>query len=122
MKEIAKAAQWCSINHAARALQYSACQGVPELREVIARRETEKGAPTSPTKCSSSPAPTGSGHDGAPLRRCGPKVLVESPTYMGALQAFALNSPKFVELPCDEEASTPTSSRVKWSKVRALRT
>lgn len=108
VKEIAKAAQWVLDNHAARALQYSACQGVPELREVIARRETEKGAPTSPDEVL---VVSGSQQALDMMGRlfvdAGSKVLVESPTYMGALQAFALNSPKFVELPCDEEGLNP---------------
>ena len=32
----------------------------------------------------------------------GTKVLVESPTYLGALQAFSLFEPEYVELACDD--------------------
>ncbi|NRR30617.1 PLP-dependent aminotransferase family protein [Oxalobacteraceae bacterium] len=34
-------------------------------------------------------------------------VLVESPTYLGALQAFAMFEPRFVELPCDDAGMVP---------------
>lgn len=108
VKAIAEASQWVLEHQADRALQYSACKGVPELREVIARRETEKGAPTDPEEVL---VVSGSQQALDMVGRLfvdqGSKVLVESPTYLGALQAFALNSPEFVELPCDDQGLNP---------------
>lgn len=108
VKQIEAACQWVLENQGARALQYSACQGVPELREVIARRETEKGAATTADEVL---VVSGSQQALDLIGRLfvdpGSKVLVESPTYLGALQAFALNSPKFIELPCDEQGLNP---------------
>ncbi|HAT32258.1 MAG TPA: 2-aminoadipate aminotransferase [Janthinobacterium sp.] len=37
----------------------------------------------------------------------GSPVLVESPTYLGALQAFAMFEPRFVEVPCDDAGMIP---------------
>ncbi len=34
-------------------------------------------------------------------------VLVESPTYLGAINAFQINAPKFVEVPTDEQGIIP---------------
>lgn len=34
-------------------------------------------------------------------------ILVESPTYLGAINAFQINSPRFVEVPTDEQGIIP---------------
>ena len=52
-------------------------------------------------------------------------VLVESPTYLGAINAFQINSPKFVEVPTDKDGIIPealdkilrTTDRVKMMYV-----
>src|SRR5690606_19227062 len=37
----------------------------------------------------------------------GSKVLVESPTYLGALQAFSLYEPSYTAIPTDEQGMLP---------------
>lgn len=107
---VKEAANWVIDNQGQRALQYSACEGVMELRKALAAWETEKGIPTEAEQvlvCS------GSQQGLDMIARLfldeGSKMLVESPTYMGALQAFQLSRPKFVELPYDEYGLNPAA-------------
>lgn len=52
-------------------------------------------------------------------------VLIESPSYLGAIGAFALNQPKFVEVPTDDQGMIPeelekiitTTDRIKFIYV-----
>lgn len=52
-------------------------------------------------------------------------VLIESPSYLGAINAFALNQPKFIEVPTDEKGMIPeeldkilaTTDKVKFIYV-----
>ena len=107
---VKEAANWVIDNQGQRALQYSACEGVMELRKALAAWETEKGIPTEAEQvlvCS------GSQQGLDMIARLfldeGSKMLVESPTYMGALQAFQLSRPQFVELPYDEYGLNPAA-------------
>ncbi|MCK6430769.1 MAG: aminotransferase class I/II-fold pyridoxal phosphate-dependent enzyme, partial [Burkholderiaceae bacterium] len=86
------------------ALQYSATEGDDALRAWVAARETAKGIPTSAEQVLIV-AGSQQGLDliAKALIDTGSTVLVESPTYLGALQAFALFQPKFRELPVDAE-------------------
>ena len=43
----------------------------------------------------------------------GDVILVESPTYLGAINAFKLCKPEFVEVPTDD---TRASSRKNWKR------
>ncbi|MEG0821306.1 MAG: PLP-dependent aminotransferase family protein [Burkholderiaceae bacterium] len=91
-----------------RALQYSITDGELALREQIAARETAQGVPTSADEVL---IVSGSQQGLDLIARAfideGSTVLVESPTYLGALQAFRLQAPRFVELPVDEEGLAP---------------
>lgn len=89
-------------------LQYSTTEGDPALREWIAARETERGVPTSPDEVL---IVAGSQQaldlvakafidEGAP-------VLVESPTYLGALQAFGLFCPELRAIATDHDGLLP---------------
>ena len=106
--DIAKACQTVLAQHGKHALQYSMVEGEVELRREIARRETQKGIPTTYEQAQ---IVSGSQQALDLLARVfldkGDKVLVESPTYMGALQAFDLCEPVYVELPCDEQGLNP---------------
>ena len=110
VREIAEACEWVLKTQGPRSLQYSAVEGMLELRELLARRETEKGVPTSADEVQLT---TGSQQGLDLLARLfcdkGSKVLVESPTYLGALSAFKLSQPEFVELPVDEEGLNPAA-------------
>ncbi|WP_293910369.1 PLP-dependent aminotransferase family protein [Deinococcus sp.] len=81
------------------ALQYSTTEGHPPLREWIA---AQSGIPASNVQIM-----TGSqqGLDllGKILISEGDVVLVESPTYLGALQSFQPYLPRYVEMPTDEQ-------------------
>jgi len=85
------------------ALQYAASEGFAPLREWVAAEMAAQGL-----RCSAANVliTTGSqqGLDlaGKVLIDAGSKVAVESPTYLGALQAFAPFEPVFVPIECDE--------------------
>jgi 2-aminoadipate transaminase len=91
-----------------RALQYSTTEGHPPLRAWIAAQESARGVPTTADEVlivsGSQQALDLIGKamvdDGAPL-------LVESPTYLGALQAFAPFGPSFRALATDEGGLVP---------------
>ena len=81
------------------ALQYSTTEGHPPLREWIA---AQSAVPARNVQIM-----TGSqqGLDllGKVLISQGDTVLVESPTYLGALQSFQPYRPRYVEMPTDEQ-------------------
>jgi 2-aminoadipate transaminase len=90
-------------NAAAPALQYGPTEGYLPLREWIAAKHGVSAASVLIT--------TGSqqGLDllGKVLLDAGSKVLVETPTYLGALQAFSLSEPRFVSVPSDDDGLIP---------------
>ena len=90
---------------AAGALQYAASEGYTPLREAVA---ASLPWPVDPAQVLIT---TGSqqGLDlaGRVLLDAGSRVLVERPTYLGALQAFAPNEPVVQDLPCDSEGLLP---------------
>ena len=87
------------------ALQYSASEGYGPLAEWLASELVQQGLHVEPSQVLIT---TGSqqGLDlvGKVLIDAGSKVLVESPTYLGALQAFAPMEPSFIGVPGDDEA------------------
>jgi len=86
------------------ALQYGPTEGYLPLREWVAARLARNGAPVSAGNIL---IVTGSqqGLDllGKTLIDEGSKVLVETPSYLGALQSFSLFGPEFVGMPSDED-------------------
>ncbi len=83
------------------ALQYSTTEGFPPLREFIAQRYREKwGLSVDPSEILIT---TGSqqGLDliGKIFLDPGDKVIIERPGYLGAIQAFSLFEPEFVNIP-----------------------
>jgi 2-aminoadipate transaminase len=90
------------------ALQYSSTEGDDALRAWIAARETAHGIPTGAEQVLIV-AGSQQGLDliGKAFIDSGSAVLVESPSYLGALQAFALFEPRFRELPTDTEGLQP---------------
>ena len=85
------------------ALQYGPTEGLTPLREWIAARLSRDGVSIPASRVL---VTTGSqqGLDllGKVLIDEGSKVLVETPSYLGALQAFSLFEPQFASLPSDE--------------------
>jgi len=89
----------------APALQYGPTEGFLPLREWIAARHGVAVANVLVT--------TGSqqGLDllGKALIDVDSRVLVETPTYLGALQAFSLSEPRFVSVPSDDQGLIPAA-------------
>ncbi|MEJ8555340.1 aminotransferase-like domain-containing protein [Tepidibacter sp. Z1-5] len=87
-----------------QALQYAATEGFGPLREVIANRMNEKFN----TKVSAdeilitSGSQQGLDFSGKIFLNEDDVVLCESPSYLGALNAFKAYGPKFIEVPTDE--------------------
>jgi 2-aminoadipate transaminase len=90
------------------ALQYAASEGFGPLREWVAAQMAAQGMAVEAGQVLIT---TGSqqGLDLAAkvLVDAGSTVAVESPTYLGALQAFAPYEPEFVSVPCDDEGPLP---------------
>ena len=85
------------------ALQYAATEGYLPLREFVARRH---GAPVERVLIT-----TGSQQALDLIAKVmidpGSKVMVETPSYLGALQAFSLFEPEFVSIPSDDKGLLP---------------
>jgi 2-aminoadipate transaminase len=90
------------------ALQYAASEGHGPLREWVASQLNAQGLKVEPSQVLIT---TGSqqGLDlvGKILIDAGSRVAVESPTYLGALQAFTPYEPQFVSVPCDDNGPLP---------------
>jgi 2-aminoadipate transaminase len=93
---------------AGRALQYSTTEGDPALRSVIAQRLTMRGLDT---EAQDLLVTSGSQQAltlvSAVLLEPGDRVLVEEPSYLAALQCFALARAVAVPVPCDNEGLDP---------------
>jgi 2-aminoadipate transaminase len=90
------------------ALQYSTTEGEPVLREWIAAEEARRGIPTDPDQvlvvASSQQALDLLAKAFVEPSR---PVIIESPTYLGALQAFSVFGPTYRSLPTDEDGAIP---------------
>lgn len=95
-------------DHAREALQYAASEGFAPLREWVAQQMAAQGLSIDASQVLIT---TGSqqGLDlvGKVLIDAGSTVAVESPTYLGALQAFAPYEPEVVTVPCDDDGPLP---------------
>ena len=93
---------------AGRALQYSTTEGDPALRTLIAARLTARGLPTDAddllVTSGSQQALTLAA---TVLVEPGDRVLVEEPSYLAALQAFALAGAVVVPVACDDGGLDP---------------
>ena len=87
-----------------QALQYGATEGYEPLREMIARHITRYGI-----KAEVENVLITSGSQqaldliGKLLINAGDRVLVEAPTYLGALQAFNIYGAEYVSVHCDQD-------------------
>jgi 2-aminoadipate transaminase len=92
----------------AAALQYSATEGYVPLREWVARRYSVNGASVWPSQVLIT---TGSQQAldllGKVLIDPASRVLVETPTYLGALQSFSMFEPEYAQVPTDEHGLIP---------------
>lgn len=90
------------------ALQYGPSEGYTPLREAIAARLSRQGAEVSPAQVL---VTTGSQQALDLVARVlvdpGSRVLIETPTYLGAVQALAQYQPVFDEVPTDATGLLP---------------
>lgn len=88
-------------------LQYGSTEGYQPLREWIAAEHSTLGHRVDPSRVLIT---TGSQQAldllGKVLIDPGSRILIETPTYLGAMQAFAVNEPLYVSLRCDEDGLT----------------
>lgn len=95
-------------DHPREALQYASSEGFAPLREWVAAEMTAQGVAVDASQVLIT---TGSqqGLDlvGKVLIDAGSTLAVESPTYLGALQAFAPYEPEVVTVPCDDDGPLP---------------
>lgn len=102
------------------ALQYGPTEGYMPLREWIAARHSTGSLRIDPADVL---VTTGSQQAldliGKTLIDPGSRVLVETPTYLGALQAFSLSEPNFVSVPSDE--SGPQTSKMTQELLQEAR-
>ncbi len=103
------------------ALQYAASEGFGPLREWVAEDMARQGLAASPAQVL---VTTGSqqGLDliGKVLIDAGSRVAVESPTYLGALQAFVAYEPEFVSVACDDGGPLPAALATSAAGARFL--
>ena len=86
------------------ALQYGPTEGLPRLREQIAERMLKKNAIHTDIDHIIMTAGSQQGLDycGMLFLNPGDAVVMESPSYLGAINAFNLYQPNFLEVPTDE--------------------
>jgi 2-aminoadipate transaminase len=105
----------------AAALQYSATEGYQPLREWIAQRYSVSGAQIRPTQVLIT---TGSQQAldllGKVLVCPESPVLVETPTYLGALQSFSMYEPHYVQVPTDDNGLIPEGLTPELTKGARL--
>jgi DNA-binding transcriptional MocR family regulator len=92
-----------------RALQYSTTEGHPGLREAIARRLNSRLglAVEAAGILVTSGSQQGLDLTGKVFLDDDDEVLCESPTYLGAINAFRAYRPRFVEVPTDDDGMIP---------------
>jgi 2-aminoadipate transaminase len=95
-------------DRAGRSLQYSTTEGDPQLRAAVARRLARRALATEADDLLIT-----SGSQQALTLICtvllepGDRVLVEEPSYLAALQCFALARAVAVPIPCDDHGLVP---------------
>ncbi len=91
-------------DHPREALQYAASEGFGPLREWVAAELAGQGMKVDPSQVLiTSGSQQGLDLVGKVLIDAGCTVAIESPTYLGALQAFTPFEPEFVTVPCDQD-------------------
>ncbi|MDH0865724.1 PLP-dependent aminotransferase family protein [Mitsuaria sp. GD03876] len=97
-------------HNAKEALQYAASEGFAPLREWVAAKVASLGLKVSPDQVLiTSGSQQGLDLVGKLLCDAGAPVAVETPTYLGALQAFTPYEPIFASLASDDEGPLPAA-------------
>lgn len=107
-----------------KALQYSSTDGLPSLREKIASRMNSKfkTSITSDNVLIVTGSQQALDLAGKLFLDEGDVVLCESPTYLGALDAFKAYRPRFVEVETDDDGMVPEDleKKIQDEKVRLI--
>jgi 2-aminoadipate transaminase len=103
LEEFAEACQRVMKNQGAQALQYGTTEGYLPLREMIMRHTARFGLEVTPDNILiTSGSQQALDLLGRILINRGDRILVESPTYLGALQAWNAYGAEYVAVPFDE--------------------
>lgn len=103
------------------ALQYGPTDGYAPLREWIANSLSIDGARIMPEQVlMTSGSQQGLDLLGKVLIDEGSKVMVETPSYLGALQAFSVYGPKFSQVPMDDAGIIPEEVAKMGAGARLL--
>jgi 2-aminoadipate transaminase len=104
LEQVSAATQRVLEQHGAQALQYGATEGYRPLRELLVRHMARYGIRVTPDNVLvTSGSQQALDLIGKLLVNPGDRVLTESPTFLGAIQAFASYQAEFVTVPVDEE-------------------
>lgn len=104
VKQIAEVSKEVLEEHGQSALQYGMTEGYLPFREKIAQRMAKFGVEvTADNILVTSGSQQGLDLTGKIFLDEGDIVLCESPSYLGALNAFQAYQPKFIEVPTDDE-------------------
>lgn len=102
--EIEMAAHRVLRDHGVAALQYGATEGYLPLRELLVRHMARYGIKVSPSNVLiTSGSQQALDLIGKLLINPGDRILTESPTYLGALQAFTAYQAEYLSAPIDDE-------------------
>ena len=102
------------------ALQYASSEGFAPLREWVAADMAAQGLAVDASQVLiTSGSQQGLDLVGKVLIDAGSLVAVESPTYLGALQAFAPYEPEVVAVPCDDDGPVPGSLDIARERAAA---
>jgi 2-aminoadipate transaminase len=104
VKEFQEACQKVLSEHGPQALQYSTTEGYRPLREMIARHTARYGITVGPENILiTSGSQQALDLIGKVFINPGDRILVENPTYLGALQAWNAYQAEYVTVPLDDE-------------------
>ncbi len=99
----------CLLEDGVRALQYAPTEGLPTLRDIIAERVQRQSneAVTRDMVLVVSGSQQALDLTGKVFLDEGDAILCESPTYLGAINAFRAYQPRFVEVATDDDGMIP---------------
>ncbi|WP_240613267.1 PLP-dependent aminotransferase family protein [Brachybacterium endophyticum] len=107
LEDIAECYDWVLTHQGTRALQYGVSEGEAELREQAARRLSRDLATDASQIRITSGSQEGLFVAAEALLEPGDVVLVESPTYLAAVQAFAVHGARMVGVETDDGGVLP---------------
>jgi 2-aminoadipate transaminase len=123
VEELKEACDRVLSNSGPRSLQYSLTMGHRPLRELLAERYAQRGIPATPENIMiTSGSQQGLDLIGRVFLDSGSFVVVEDPTYLGALQAFEAYNPHYHTVSMDEEGMvvSEVEEAIKKKKPRFI--